>query len=251
MKLWKFRVNFSTVILLLGSLLGSGMSFADDANMNTANSSISSENTSIITPEIALQRLIEGNKRFSEDRTTCPERNQMRRLATAAKQRPFAVILGCSDSRIPPEITFDQGIGDVFVVRVAGNIVSAVELDSIEYSAIYNKSSIIMVLGHENCGAIQAVLNNQTKDIESVANLIKPSLAKLMRDHKEKNGEERNKSIQLVKAIEANVLYSVQKIKQSPPIAKLMKENKINVVGAYYDFETGKVRLLDATTSLK
>lgn len=195
----------------------------------------SNQTEAILNPQMALQRLMEGNKRFAEDKTTCPDRNQMRRLALISKQRPFAVILGCSDSRIPPEIAFDQGIGDVFVVRVAGNIVSAVELDSVEYSAIYNHSSIIMVVGHENCGAIQAVLDNQTQDIETIANLIKPGLEKLKKE----------KPISLLSATEANVQNSVNKIKQSKAISKLIKEGKIDVVGAYYDFETGLVRTLE------
>jgi len=188
-------------------------------------------------PTAALQLLLDGNKRFSEDKTNCPDRNQVRRLATATKQKPFAIVLGCSDSRIPPEIAFDQGIGDVFVVRVAGNVVSAVELSSIEYSAIYNDSSIIMVLGHESCGAIKAVLANQTQDIEAIANLIKPGLKSI-----------HHSPINLVEAIEANVQYSVEKIKRSPVIKKLMKAGKIDVVGAYYDFSTGSVRLLNKAT---
>lgn len=187
-------------------------------------------------PSVALQLLLDGNKRFIEDKTTCPDRNQVRRLATASKQKPFAIVLGCSDSRIPPEIAFDQGIGDVFVVRVAGNVVSAIELSSIEYSAIYNDSSIIMVLGHENCGAIKAVLEKQTQDIEPIANLIKPGLKNL----------KGTPPINLVEAIETNVQNSVEKIKKSPVIQKLMKAGKIDVIGAYYDFSSGTVRLLPA-----
>jgi carbonic anhydrase len=188
-----------------------------------------------MTPQVALQKLMEGNKRFLDDKTTCPDRNQIRRMATAAKQKPFAIVLGCSDSRIPPEIAFDQGIGDIFVVRVAGNIVSAIELDSIEYSAIYNGSSIIMVLGHESCGAVEAVLAKQTKDIESIADFIKPALKKL----------NQSPPVNLVDAIEANVNNSVARIKESEAIQKLIKAGKIDVVPAYYDFTTGAVRILE------
>ncbi len=238
-------MKVSSLLILVVSLNCYGSAFATDNASNNQNQGAKAELKTPevqLSPQAALQQLMEGNKRFAEDKTTCPERNQMRRLATAAKQKPFAVILGCSDSRIPPEIAFDQGIGDVFVVRVAGNIVSTTELDSIEYSAIYNNSSIIMVLGHENCGAIQAVLAKQTQDIESIAELIKPALKNIDKSNS-------TSATQLVDAIKANVQHSVTLIKQSSPIAKLMKAGKIDVVGAYYDFNTGLVTLLPVSNN--
>lgn len=164
-----------------------------------------------------------------KDKSLCPDRNQDRRTASVAKQKPFAIVLGCSDSRVLPELAFDQGLGDIFVVRVAGNVVGATELDSIEYSAIYNGSAIIVVLGHENCGAIDAVLKKNTKDIEAIAELIKPTVKKIQN---------------MDAAIEANVHNSVSRIKKSHPIAKLIKEGKIDVIGAYYNLNTGEVRFL-------
>jgi len=190
------------------------------------------------TPELALQRLLDGNQRFVQDKTTCLNRNQARREATAAvQQKPFAVVLGCSDSRVPPEIAFDQGLGDVFVVRVAGNVVSAIELDSVEFSALVFGSSIVMVLGHESCGAVNAVLHKDTKNIEAVAEQIKPALKGL-----------NNKDNSLEEAIKANVRHSVDIIKKSPVIAKLMKDKQINVVGGYYSLQTGEVKLLEDNT---
>ncbi len=182
-----------------------------------------------ISPNDALARLLEGNKRFMNDQSHCPNRNEDRRLSLTAKQRPFAIIVGCSDSRVPPELAFDQGLGDLFVIRVAGNVVGPTELDSVDYSAIVNNSSIIVVLGHETCGAVSAVLENNTQDIETVANLIKPSI---------------KPNQTLLAAIEANIRHSVDTIKRSPPIAKLMKAKQLDVVGAYYDFNTGEVRIL-------
>jgi carbonic anhydrase len=183
-----------------------------------------------LTPKEALQRLLAGNELFVKDGTICPNKHQNRRAITVSKQRPFAIVLGCSDSRVPPELAFDQGIGDIFVIRVAGNVVGATELDSVDYSAIYNDSSIIVVLGHENCGAITAVLANNTKDIETVASLIKPAV---------------DKNHSLIDATEANIRNSVMRIRQSAPIAKLISEGKIDVVGAYYDLNSGKVRILN------
>lgn len=225
-------LSYGIIFVMTFGNCGTILAAEADKSIESANSSNSEASK---TPQASLQRLIEGNKRFLDDKTTCPDRNQMRRLSTAAQQKPFAIILGCSDSRIPPEIAFDQGIGDIFVVRVAGNIVSAVELDSIEYSAIHNGSSIIMVLGHQNCGAVEAVIAKKTKDIETIADLIKPALTKL----------KQSSPVNLVDAIEANVNNSVARIKESEVIQKLIKAGKIDVVPAYYDFTTGAVRILE------
>lgn len=187
-----------------------------------------------MTPSQALKQLMEGNSRYSKDMLLHPNRSKEARITTALGQNPFAIILGCSDSRVSPEIIFDQGIGDLFVVRVAGNVAGGVELDSIEFSAIYLKSAIIMVLGHQNCGAIQAVINGQTQDIETVASLIAPSLelAKTQEGSLIEN------------TVKDNVLYVVDQLKKSPALAKLIKEKKIDVVGGYYDFHSGAVELV-------
>src|SRR4051812_47885432 len=162
-----------------------------------------------MNPALALKQLVEGNNRCKQEMLMHPNRSKEARICSANGQNPFAVILGCSDSRVSPEIIFDQGIGDLFVVRVAGNVAGPVELDSIEYSAIYLKSSIIMVLGHQNCGAIQAVINGQTQDIESVASLIAPSL-ELART--------RQGSL-IENTVKDNVLYVVSELKKSPALA--------------------------------
>ncbi len=186
------------------------------------------------TPEQALKQLIEGNERYKQEKLLHPNRSKEARLTSASGQNPFAIILGCSDSRVSPEIIFDQGIGDLFVVRVAGNVVSPVVLDSIEYSALYLKSSIVMVLGHQSCGAIQAVINGQTKDIENISSLIAPSL-ELARTQK---------GSLIENTIKDNVLYSIDQLKKSPALAKLIEEKKIQVVGGYYDFYTGAVEIV-------
>jgi carbonic anhydrase len=183
-----------------------------------------------VSPKIALERLIEGNNRFMHDKSICPDRSADRRAASAAKQKPFAIVLGCSDSRVPPELAFDQGIGDLFVVRVAGNVVGDTEIDSVAYSAIYNGSALIVVLGHESCGAVSAVLANKAHDIDCIEKFIKPAVAK----HRNLND-----------AIQANIQHSVDIIKQSSAIAPLIKAGKIEVVGAYYHLKTGKIRFLN------
>lgn len=187
------------------------------------------------SPDEALKRLIEGNKRFMENRVVCPapNRSEERRMETVGVQKPFAIIVGCSDSRVPPEFVFDQGLADIFVVRIAGNVVSDLELDSVEYSVLYNDSKIIMVLGHQNCGAVDAVMKGQTKDIESIATLIEPAIYNAKRE-----------KLSLKEAIIANVKNSVDRIQKSGPISKFIQKNKIKVVGAYYDFETGEAQIV-------
>lgn len=187
-----------------------------------------------MTPDKALKMLVDGNKRFSQDLSAYPDRTAERRKETAAKQMPFACIVGCSDSRVAPEILFDQGIGDLFIVRVAGNVVGPVELDSIEYSVVYLKSSLIVVLGHQNCGAVDAVLNNNTKDIEAVAELIAPAIKMAAKQPGDK----------LVNAIKSNVNQVVEQLNKSPVLRRYIEQNKLAVKGGYYNFQTGQVELL-------
>ncbi|MBP7075115.1 MAG: carbonic anhydrase [Rhabdochlamydiaceae bacterium] len=191
-------------------------------------------NADEMNPTIALKKLMDGNNRYKHEKLLHPHQTKEARIASATGQTPFATILGCSDSRVAPELIFDQGIGDLFVVRVAGNVVAPVELDSIEYSVIYLKSSIILVLGHENCGAIQAVIQGQTQDIEAVASLITPSL-ELARTQE---------GSLLENTIKDNVLHVVDELKKSPVLSKMIEEKKINVVGGYYNFYSGAVKLI-------
>lgn len=186
------------------------------------------------TPDTALKNLVEGNQRFYQDKSLHPDRTGERRLELTAHQAPFATIVGCSDSRVAPEILFDQGIGDLFIVRVAGNVVGPIELDSIEYSVIYLHSSLIMVLGHENCGAVKAVVDGTTKDIEAVAELIQPAAQATQKEKKDR----------LEKTIKLNAKMVADQLQKSPVLSKMIAEKKLSVVGGYYDFHTGKVELL-------
>lgn len=180
-------------------------------------------------PQEALQRLLEGNQRYVHDQLTHPDRTPFRREEIKKGQNPFATILGCSDSRVSPEIIFDQGLGDLFIVRVAGNVIDSVGQDSIDYSIRYLGSTLVLVMGHESCGAVTAVFDGKTGDIEDIARLIKPAI---------KNA----KDIEF--AIKANVRWTVDQLKKNAFIKKLINEKKINVVGAYYHLGEGNVELL-------
>ncbi len=220
-----YMTNIMKKTFLLSSFISISFNFAS-----------CSHNKSKPHPQNALKRLIEGNKRYVNNKSTHPNRHEERRKKTAFKQSPYAIIVGCSDSRVAPEIIFDEGLGDLFVVRVAGNVIGPLELDSVEYSALYLNSSIILVLGHESCGAVDAVINNQTKDIQSVAKLIKPSV---------KEAEQSNKNNLLERSIKTNAINMKNYLEKSPNIAGLIQDKKIQVHAGYYNFKTGIVEILD------
>ena len=192
----------------------------------------------------ALQALMEGNKRFVNSLKKGPGRSAERRKEVAAGQNPFVAILACADSRVAPEILFDQGIGDLFVVRVAGNIVNPTNYGiqgSLEFGVLALGASLIMVLGHSRCGAVAGAieaLQNGTKfpgSINDIVQTIEPAVEKA-------KGE---KGDLLHNSIISNVRIGVNKLETSDPvIAKMVKEGKVKVVGANYDLKTGEVKLV-------
>ncbi len=200
-------------------------------------SSLSATENENVTPDQALQRLREGNDRFVANALENCDKTEAKRLKTQDVQRPFAIILGCSDSRVPPEVVFDQHIGDLFVIRVAGNVAGALERESIEYSVKVNNSSLIVVLGHENCGAISAILSGNVRDINAIATIITPSIDKLKK--------QLNHAPTLAAAVKANVLGTLRQLQFSPVIASAIEKKQLKMVGGYYSFETGKVEFLE------
>jgi carbonic anhydrase len=197
----------------------------------------------------ALTRLREGNRRFvSGFRGADAPAHQARRAALATAQRPFAIILGCSDSRVPAEIVFDQGLGDLFVIRVAGNIVAPSQVGSVEFAAERFGTSLVVVLGHSQCGAILATLEavrsqpNQSPNLRSIVDRIRPSVETVLAagaTHEEDH---------LVRlAVRGNVRASVDHLRHgSALLEQLIHEGRLLVVGAEYSLETGEVDFFDA-----
>lgn len=220
-------MRFSITPFLVCISFGS-MTFADEAAPLTEKPTIQVIKPAM-SPKQALEKLVEGNKRYTEDHLLHADSSAERREAISSKQEPFAVILGCSDSRVPPEIVFDQGVGDLFIVRVAGNVAGPIEIDSMEYAVKHLHSSLIMVLGHESCGAIKAVLANDLTEVDELGALIKPAVTQC------KNVDQ---------CVRSNVNYVVKKIKESAIIAPHVLAGEVDVVGAYYNLNTGKVELL-------
>jgi len=185
----------------------------------------------------ALQTLLDGNKRFAAMKQTHPNQDAARRDEVKGGQRPFAVIVGCSDSRIPPEILFDQGIGDLFVIRLAGNIVDDTALGSIEYAVDHLGTRLVVVLGHAKCGAVTATAKGGEAHghIGSIIKLIAPAVDQV----KGKPGD-------LVdNAIKENARLVAATIASSKPmLEKMAREEKIAIIPAYYNIDTGLVEML-------
>ena len=200
----------------------------------------------------ALKRLKAGNDRFAANASDISSlENQNRRADLLEAQNPFAIILGCSDSRVPAEIIFDQGLGDLFVIRVAGNIVVPSLLGSVEFSAVQHGARLVVVLGHTRCGAIQATINevnqpsnNLSPNLHSIVNGIEPSVQTLVEAGLAKDHDE------LVKlATRANISASVARLKHdSPVLEELIANDGLRIVGAEYSLESGKVEFFDEPT---
>jgi len=191
----------------------------------------------------ALSLLQQGNERFVQGHLRHGHESADRRQKLVDEQHPFATVLSCSDSRVPTELLFDQGIGDLFVVRVAGNVTAPDDLGSIEYAVHHLHTRLVVVLGHENCGAVTAALGSaderskEPKEIQGLLAFIVPSLKNI--DPKLPVAE------RVSQGVEANVRASVQNLQDSPDLKKIIAEGQLKIVGGVYDLETGKVRMLN------
>ena len=198
----------------------------------------------------ALQRLKTGNQRFAANtRDTSSLTKQAHRADLAKSQTPFAIVLGCADSRVPAEIVFDQGLGDLFVVRVAGNIVAPSLLGSIEFAAASFNVKLVVVLGHTRCGAIQATIDTlkqpstkHSPSLQTIVNSIQPSVETLLETDV---AEDNDKLVEA--AIRANIRASVSHLQQGSEVLEgLIANDDLRIVGAEYSLETGLVDFFDS-----
>jgi carbonic anhydrase len=202
------------------------------------------DNSPMLSAREALERLREGNSRFVADVRNDAPCARTRRSELATSQAPFAAILGCSDSRVPVEIVFDQGLGDLFVIRVAGNVVAPSQIGSVEFAAERFGTRLVVVLGHSSCGAIQATLeelqrptDKQSRNLQSIVDRIRPSVEELLAT------DFRHDSQALLDhAVRANIRASVNHLRHgSQLIERLIDEDDLLIVGAEYSLETGVV----------
>jgi carbonic anhydrase len=197
----------------------------------------------------ALERLREGNQRFvSGVRSVDTISSAMRRDELVAGQAPFAIILGCSDSRVPAEMVFDQGVGDLFVIRVAGNVVAPSQVGSVEFAAERFATQLVVVLGHTMCGAIEATLEelgrpsgDQSPNLRSIVGRVRPAVAPLLETELASSPDELLKH-----AVKANIRASANHLRHGSQILEqLIHQGRLAVVGAEYSLETGEVEFFD------
>ena len=203
---------------------------------------LTAEEQQALTPDMVIQSLVEGNKRFVSSDLTARDHSAMVRSA-AKGQYPKAVILSCIDSRVPVEDVFNKGIGDLFVIRIAGNFADEDMLGSMEYGCKVSGAKLIVVLGHESCGAIKAAIDNvKMGNITGMLTRIQPAIKR----SQDFAGQKTSKNDAFVEYVaKNNVLNTIETIKQRSPILKQMLDSgQIKIVGAYYDLKTGEVAFL-------
>jgi len=197
------------------------------------------------TADAALERLREGNRRFVSDEVSDETlASREHRAGAATPQNPFAIILACSDSRVPTELIFDRGIGDLFVIRVAGNIVAPSQIGSIEYAAKQFNTRLVVVLGHSNCGAIIATLqelalkgSHRSPNLRAIVDRVRPAVEPLLAD-----GANVDDEAVIASCVRANIRASVEKLRHGSLILEeLIEAGDLKIIGAEYSIETGNV----------
>ncbi len=206
-----------------------------------ATTAVYAEEKNEITGEQAMQKLLEGNARFVSGNATHNDQNVVeRRSELISGQHPFAVVVGCSDSRVPPEAVFDQGLGDIFVIRTAGQVLDNASLASIEYAVEHLGVPLVVVLGHDSCGAVTAAVNGGEVPghLNSLVEFIQPAV-----DEAKEMGDENEL---LNNSIDNNIMNIVKDLETSEPIlSETVQEGELMIVGARYHLDTGEVSLVE------
>ena len=190
----------------------------------------------------ALQKLMDGNKRFVSGTLAQKDLSLKRREELAKGQKPFATVLTCSDSRVPPELLFDQGLGDIFIVRVAGNVVDPIALGSIEYAAEHLGSPLLLILGHSKCGAVKATLEEKGKPEGNIGEIEK-KIMPAVQTAKKKGGTQDEMLETAIKENVKNVYADI--MKNSKIIPNLVEEGKLTIAAGEYNITTGKVEMIE------
>lgn len=223
----------------LSGVLALGTSLAA-CNLSNPSQVSPTPESAVSGPDEALQRLITGNQRYAANKTVDPNQTETRRVEVAQGQHPFATILGCVDSRVPPEIVFDRGLGDLFVIRTAGQVIDSAVLGSIEFGTAELGIPLIMVLGHENCGAIKATIEAMEKNTPAEG-----SIGALVEGIRPAVEQVQGREGDLVdNAVRANIALVVEQLQTSPVLSEALRENKLKIVGGRYDLDSGTVEMI-------
>ena len=194
-------------------------------------------------PDEVWKELMVGNRRYATTKPLRPHQAGPRRVELARGQHPPVIVLSCSDSRVPPEIVFDQGLGDMFVVRVAGNVIDDDVLGSVEYAVEHLGSSLVVVMGHQSCGAVKAVVDGGTAEGHIL--LLVKHIAPVVAEVKRKSDACADPKSVLDAAVSANVRQSVKLLKDDETLSKFLAEHKIKIMGARYQLDSGKVQVVE------
>jgi carbonic anhydrase len=211
---------------LMATILGNQMGVNKVAQAQSANQ----------TPQELLTQLMEGNGRFTAQKRVKANQDLYRLVEVAQGQNPFAAILSCADSRVPPEIIFDQGLGDLFVCRIAGNIATPQEVGSLEFGTLVLGAKVLMVLGHQGCGAVKAAMDGGELPGQIASVIDKIDIGSVTNDS--------SNAASVAMATKANVKHQIAVLEQSPVLGQLIAEEKLVLVGAYYNLDSGTVTLL-------
>lgn len=207
----------------------------------------------MVSAKDAILKLREGNRRFvAGDADATPTANRVHEAGMSDGQDPFAIILACSDSRVPVELVFDQGLGDLFVIRVAGNIVAPSQIGSIEFAASQFGTRLVVVLGHSNCGAVIATLQelsleqtHRSPNLRSIVDRVRPAIEPILGKHTSSDSD-----ALVEEAVRANIRASVEQLSRGSLILeKLIDDGNLEIVGAEYSIETGKVEFLEQVSA--
>lgn len=236
-----FSLSRRNIIKYGGGFIGTGLAATVlGSNLKNAQPVVAQEfvaQKQDLTPDQALKSLMDGNERFLKQTSNNPNRSIERIREVSESQAPFAAILSCADSRVPSEIIFDQGFGDLFVCRVAGNIATPEEIGSLEFGTMILGAKVIMVMGHARCGAVKATLDGG-RFPGQIGSLISNLRVGAERAEREPGKDK------LESAIKANVLHQVENLSRSSILGDLIDKNQLKIIGSYYDLSTGKITLL-------
>jgi carbonic anhydrase len=217
-----------------------GASLALNSCMNDAPAVMELNEGPVKSPQEALTRLVQGNARFAQNKTVDPNQSETRRISISGVQTPFATVLSCVDSRVPPELIFDRGLGDLFVIRTAGQVLDDAVLGSIEYGVAELNIPLIMVLGHERCGAVSAAIesiDHGTTAPGSIAMLVE-GIRPAVEQTAGQGGD------RVDNAVRANVQLIAARLATSPIISSAISSGKLQIVGARYALSSGLVSVL-------
>ncbi len=206
-----------------------------------AHARAASNNVPILSGAESLTKLIDGNQRYAQDHPEHPNQSTQRRTDLTNGQHPFASVLGCSDSRVPPELVFDQGLGDLFVVRLAGNVADQVAIESIDYSITHLGVRLIMVLGHDQCGAVTAAVlgHEEPGEVGPMLRELRPAVA----------AARKMSGNRIDNTIRENVILTVRKLSTSTELRGMVKSGDLKIVGGIYHLDSGKVEILESAAA--